>query len=339
VAHQDDLNCNSLNAGIRGGHLGIAARTANGVVFGVEGLTVLYLGAHAVLDGRMTLGMLMAFMSFKATFTGRVAALVDRWIEFRMLELHAERIGGIALEERLPRQDAAAHAAPGAARIEFAGVGFRYPTGRWLYRGLDQVVEPGRCLAIVGPSGCGKTTLARLVLGLLAPSEGAVWIDEREVVVSCRGEPRRGVTAVLQDDALLAGSIADNIALQDGAPDQIRVEAAARAAAIHDEIMTLPMRYDTLIGEMGNALSGGQRQRVLLARALYFEPRLLVLDEATSHLDPARERSVVEHLRHLPMTRIVIAHRAETIRLADSVLDLGAFAGARAPSKGFELQA
>jgi ATP-binding cassette subfamily B protein RaxB len=337
VAHQDDLNCNALNAGIRAGHLGILARTANAAIFGVEGLAVLYLGAQAVLDGQMTLGMLMAAMSFKATFTGRVSGLVDRWIEFRMLELHAERVAGIALEEPLPRRDHAAFTAAGAATVELDGLGFRHPHGRWLFRGIDLAVAPGRCLAVVGPSGCGKTSLAKLILGLLAPVEGMVRIDGQAVEPVCRGAPRCAVTAVLQDDALLAGSIADNIAFGVDAPDLGRVEAVARAAAIHDEIMTLPTRYDTLIGEMGSALSGGQRQRILLARALYFEPRLLVLDEATSHLDAAGERSVVDQLRVMPMTRIVIAHRAETIRLADEVLDLGALV--RAPSKGFGMQA
>lgn len=337
VAHQDDLNCNALNAGIRAGHLGILARTANAVVFGVEGLVVLYLGAVAVLAGQMTLGMLMAFMSFKTTFTSRVSGLVDRWIEFRMLELHAERVGGIALEAPIPRRDSTAYAAAGAASVEIEGLGFRYPQGRWLFRGIDLTVARGRCLAVVGPSGCGKSSLAKIMLGLLSPTEGAVHIDGRAVEVTRRGEPRHAVTAVLQDDALLAGSIADNIAFRSDTPDMVRVEEVARAAAIHDEIMSMPMRYDTLIGEMGSTLSGGQRQRVLLARALYFEPRLVVLDEATSHLDPARERTVVDQLRGMPMTRIVIAHRAETIRLADEVLDLGALL--RAPSKGFGMQA
>lgn len=339
VSHQDDLNCNALNAGIRAGHLGIAARIFNGTVFGLESLAILWLGATAVLNGQLTLGMLMAFMSFKSTFTGRVSGLVDRWIEFRMLELHAERVGGIALETPVPRRDAVAHAGTGAARLEFEGVGFRYPQGRWLFRGLDHRLRAGGCLAVVGASGCGKTTLAKLVLGLLAPTEGAVILDGQAVASVCHGAPRHGVTAVMQDDVLLAGSIADNIAFHRDAPDMPRVEQAASAAAIHDEIMALPMRYDTLIGEMGSSLSGGQRQRVLLARALYFEPRLLLLDEATSHLDVARERSVVDHLRNLPMTRIVIAHRAETIRLADEVLDLGAVALSRAPTKGFEMQA
>jgi len=339
LAHQDALTCNSLNAGIRSGNLGIGMRTASMAIFGIEGLVVLALGARSVLDGGMTLGMLMAFMSFKATFSGRVAGLVDRWIEFRMLELHAERVGGIALEPALPRVDSAAHASAGAARVVLREIGFRYPQGQWLFRRLDREVEPGRCLAIVGASGCGKSTLAKCILGLVAPSEGGVWIGDREVELACRDEPRRGMTAVLQDDVLLAGSIADNIALHDGAPDMGRVEAAARVAAVHDEIMLMPMRYDTLIGEMGSTLSGGQRQRVLLARALYFEPRLMVLDEATSHLDPARERSVVEQLRGLSMTRIVIAHRAETIRLADEVLDLSALAGAGAYTKGFGMQA
>jgi len=339
VAHQDDLNCNALNATVRAGLQAIAARTANAALFGVEGLAVLYLGAQAVLDGRMTLGMLMAFMSLKATFTGRASQLVDRWMEFRMLELHAERIGGIALEETLPRHDAVAHAGLPAARVTLDRLGFRYPHGAWLFRGLEVEIEPGRCLAVTGPSGVGKSTLARLVLGLLEPSEGVVRLDGQAIARGYGAGPRHGITGVLQEDALLAGTIADNIALEAGTPDMARVEASARAAAIHDDIMSMPMRYDTLVGELGSSLSGGQRQRILLARALYFEPRLLVLDEATSHLDIARERHVVEQLRAMPMTRIVIAHRAETLRLADEVLDLGAHVAQRGRPKGFEMQA
>ena len=323
VAQQDDLNCNSLNAGIRAAYLGIGAQTANGLLFGIENLAMLWLGASAVIAGQMTVGMLMAFASFKATFTGRVGGLVDRLFEFRMLALHAERVGGIALEPPVPRRDAVVHVAAGAAEVELESIGFRYAGGRWLFRGVVERVAPGRCLAVVGASGSGKTTLAKLMLGLLEASEGRVVIDGRAVAASLVAEPKHAVTAVLQDDALIAGTLAENIALHRAAPDIAQVEHAARLAGIHDEIMAMPMRYDTLLGEMGGMLSGGQRQRVLLARALYFEPRLLVLDEATSHLDPARERSVVERLRELPMTRIVIAHRAETIRLADAVLHLG----------------
>ena len=124
----------------------------------------------------------------------------------------------------------------------------------------------------------------------------------------------------MQDDQLFAGSVADNIAFGDSQPDTARVEAAARLAAVHDEIAAMPMGYHSLIGDMGTTLSGGQKQRVILARALYRKPRMLFLDEATSHLDVERERLVNEAVRRLRLTKIIIAHRPETIASADRVL-------------------
>jgi ATP-binding cassette subfamily B protein RaxB len=324
AAAQDALDCASLNAGIRGAHLGLIARTCNGVLFGAENLVVLWLGAHAVMEGALTIGMLMAFMSYKASFTGRASALVDRWLEYRMLDLHAERVADLALEPALPRADAVAYSAAPSASLRWEGLGHRYPGGRFLFRQLTHTVAAGRCLAIAGASGCGKTTLARLLLGLIEPIEGTIDLDGRPLRPQRDRPARGGIVAVLQDDALIAGTLLDNLTLDGEAPDLARAERAARLAGIHDDIAALPMGYDTLVGEMGNTLSGGQRQRVMLARALYQEPRVLVLDEATSHLDAARERAIVERLRELPMTRIVIAHRAETLRLADELLVLDA---------------
>src|SRR5690606_272597 len=178
----------------------------------------------------------------------------------------------------------------------------------------------GESVAIVGASGCGKTTLVKLMLGLLRPTEGRICIGGYDIQKVGPRNVRAIVGAVMQDDQLFAGSIADNISFFDPQADQARIEEAAQLAAIHHEIAAMPMGYHGLIGDMGSSLSGGQKQRIILARALYRKPKLLFLDEATSHLDMANERLVNEAVKGLALTKVIVAHRPETIASADRVL-------------------
>ncbi|PJJ98561.1 toxin transporter [Lysobacteraceae bacterium NML03-0222] len=203
------------------------------------------------------------------------------------------------------------------------GLGFRYADGEpWVLKDLSFTIEPGESVAIVGASGGGKTTLVKLLLGLLRPQEGSIRIGGQDIHKVGAQNVRQYMGAVMQDDQLFAGSIADNISFFDAHVDQARVEQAAHMAAIHDEIMAMPMGYHSLIGDMGSSLSGGQKQRVILARALYRQPKLLFLDEATSHLDIHNEQSVNAAVKQLDITRVIVAHRPETIASADRVLVL-----------------
>jgi ATP-binding cassette subfamily B protein RaxB len=318
-----------VNAGVRAARLGVALRTASGLMFGLENVLVVYLGASLVLEGALSAGMLLALIAYKRQFTARVSTLVDKAAEVRLLRLHCERLADIVLTE--PEEDGAAagrllHAASGpvAPAIAVRGLRYRYAEQEpYVLDGVDLDVLRGECVAIVGPSGCGKSTLLHLLLGLLTPTAGEIAIDgvPQRRLGSLRD---RGVASVLQNDTLFAGSIADNISFFAAAPDQQRIEACAHIAAIHDDVATLPMAYNTLVGFMGTTLSAGQQQRVLLARALYARPSILILDEATSHLDPQRESLIGLCLARLKMTRIIVAHRPETVAAADRVVHLAA---------------
>jgi ATP-binding cassette subfamily B protein RaxB len=200
-------------------------------------------------------------------------------------------------------------------------LGFRYAEGEaWVLKDCSFSVAPGESIAIVGASGCGKTTLLKLLLGLLQPTAGSIRIGGQDLHKAGPRNVRAIVGAVMQDDQLFAGSIADNISFFAADVDQERIEAAARLAAVHEEIAAMPMGYHSLIGDMGSSLSGGQKQRIILARALYREPKLLFLDEATSHLDVTRERLVNEAVKALELTKVIVAHRPETIASADRAL-------------------
>jgi len=317
------LVAEQVNASVRTQRLGIAFQTTNGLLFGLVGIAILWLGARQTLDGAMTVGVLMAFKAYKDQFDGRLAGLVEKYFELRMLRLQGERLADIVLTR--PEADAPPPAGADAAvpAIRLRGLRFRYAdSDPWVVDGIDLDIPPGQSVAFVGPSGCGKSTLINLILGVFPPVAGDIQIGDlslRQGGEACRAL----IGTVMQDDTLFAGSIADNICFFDPAPDRRRIEECARLAHIHDEIAALPMGYGTLVGDMGTVLSGGQKQRIFLARALYKQPRVLILDEATSHLDVDCEQAVNRAIQSLALTRIIVAHRPETILSAERVVVLG----------------
>ncbi len=331
---------------VRVARMQTAFASANQLIFGVERVLAIWWAASLAMDARFSVGMLVAFLAYKDQFAQRSASLIERWLDLRMLRLHADRVGDIVLSPaETPRvrflpTESAATAAPG---IRVRGLSFRYgPNDPWILKSVDFDIRPGESVAITGPSGCGKSTLLKLLLGLLPPCEGRIEIDGVDITAGDGHLVECGIGVVMQDDMLFAGSIAENIALGSERMNFEQVEHAARLAAVHDDILRLPMGYQSLIGDMGSTLSGGQKQRVLLARALYRSPRLLCLDEATSHLDLAREQVVNDAVRALAITRVIVAHRPETIASAQRVLHMdgaGGIQDARHPGRGLRPEA
>lgn len=315
----------TVNANIRIQKLNILFRTLNGALFGIENITVIWLGAIQILAGGFSVGMLFAFIAYKQQFTTRVAGFIEEVIDFKMLELHMERVGDVALAEPEPDEvDNKVSALPQNSLLEVRNLSYRYSDAEPpVLSNINLLIEEGESVAIVGPSGCGKTTLLKVMLGLLAPTKGEVRLGGINLTHLSTWDYRDWVAAVMQDDQLFAGSIADNISFFDQAADPQWIERCAELAAIHNDICAMPMGYNTLIGDMGTVLSGGQKQRILLARALYKRPRILFLDEATSHLDAAREQLVNHAIKELEITRVIIAHRAETIASANRIIVLG----------------
>lgn len=316
-----NLAADAINKSFVTHRLSLVFGSASTLVFGVQRVAMIWMGAHAVLGGTMTVGMLMASTAYGMQFTSRGGGFIDYMAELWMIRLHADRLSDIVL--CLPEQDTDAKCMlpEGGCAISIKGLHFRYSASEpYVLREFDLEVAPGESVAIVGASGCGKSTLAKLILGLLEPSVGEIRVGGVPLAKVGKYQFRDIAGSVMQDDQLFTGSIADNISFFAENHDQGQVEAAAIKANIHHEVMAMPMGYRTLVGDMGASLSGGQKQRLLLARALYRGPRVLVLDEATSHLDAANETCVNDVIRGANTTRIVMAHRQETIAAADRVV-------------------
>jgi ATP-binding cassette subfamily B protein RaxB len=343
----------AMNKRIHLANWNIRFTTINKLLFGIENLVVIYLAALLVLEQSMTVGMLFAFISYKTRFVDAMSSLIEKWIEFKMLSVHLQRVSDIVLtdpELSKPLQakqsmhiSKIAKSTPGtisaadketslapahgdlannsAVHVEVNNLSFRYGADLALvFEKVSFALQAGQSLAIIGQSGCGKSTLLNCLLGLLKPSSGEIVIHGQRLTAENRSA--HGIATVLQDDQLLSGSILQNISQFD---DNINIEkavACAQIACIHNDIMGMTMQYQTTIGDMGDALSGGQKQRLLIARALYQQPQLLLLDEASSHLDAATERQLNHHLQQLNITKIMIAHRSETIASAQHIIEL-----------------
>ncbi len=318
-----------VNSNVRLGRARISFKAMNDAIFGLENVITIYLAARLALNNFMTVGMIFAFVAYKLQFAQRTALLIEKLVDLRILGLHLERLSDIALTplERGHDQDLSYMRTIGGA-MELRDVCFRYAEGEPLILNhVNLSVAPGQFVTIMGPSGCGKTTLLKIMLGLIEPTSGDVLIDGLPLRQVGARAYREQIGAVMQEDQLLSGSIADNICFFETTFDLQGMIECAQIAGIHDDVMAMPMSYNSLIGDMGSSLSSGQKQRVLLARALYRRPKILFLDEGTAHLDTEKEKEINANLRRLNMTRVSVAHRPEITNGADMILHLAAASG------------
>ncbi len=315
-----NLSADSVNTSVAVQRYTMMFSAFNALVSGAQRLAIIWIGALSVLGGHLSSGMLMAFLAYADQFGNRASSFVDFMLQFRMLRLQTDRLADIALH---PTESGLAGAYQGTVpdgSVDLNSVVFKYSEhDPLILKGCSMHVASGEMVAIVGPSGGGKSTLAKVLGGLLDPSLGDVAFGGIPLVKLGKQRMRDMVACVMQDDVLLSGTIAENISFFDESAQHDDIEDAAKKAGIHADINRMPLAYRTPVGDTGSAISGGQKQRVLLARALYRKPKVLILDEATSHLDVRLEQEVIKSLSSLAMTRIVIAHRPESIRAADRV--------------------
>jgi ATP-binding cassette subfamily B protein len=323
LEHWSNLFFKQLNISLQRSHLSAMVGTSMMMLRTFAPLILLWGGALQVLGGTMSLGTMLALNTLAASVLTPLASLVSSAQRFQLVGAHLDRIADVM--ETAPEQtlQGILPAPPLSGRIELRQVNFRYDSQAPLVlHDISVTIEPGQIVALVGRTGSGKSTLAKLLLGLYTPTDGDILYDSLPLQYLHYRTVRRQFGSVLQESCVFSGSIRQSIALHDPSLSLEQVMEAAQLAHIHDEIQQLPMGYETFLGGGGTSLSGGQRQRLLLARALAHRPAVLVLDEATSHLDTVTESLVEQNLRTLSCTRIVIAHRLSTIRNADLILVL-----------------
>lgn len=276
--------------------------------------------AAMVIDESLTIGGMMTVSYLVGRLAAPLNTVLDSWLSYQDSSMSYER-----LEEILDSEDAVPgrEPVPETGDIILDNVTFKYPGANspYVISGLDMRIQRGKTTAIVGASGCGKSTLLKLLLNFYSPAKGSVSVGGTDLRNIDPDDWLRRFGAVMQEGYIFAGTIAQNIAVGEEKPDLDRVKAAAGKALLDDFVSNLPMGYSTKIGVTGMNLSGGQKQRLFIARAIYRDPEILILDEATSSLDASNERHIVDNLRELAAGRtiIIVAHRLSTVRSADHI--------------------
>ncbi|MFO7568147.1 MAG: peptidase domain-containing ABC transporter [Enhygromyxa sp.] len=321
VDRWSNLFVDSLNVSLRRGRLDALVSSLLGAFAIAAPLVILATGSLLVLRGSVGLGAMLGLSALGAGVLGPISALVNVALRFQVLGSYLERIEDVMQTE--PEQDSrtVVRAPRLRGRIEAEELEFGYANNSPpAVRSVSVTIEPGQFVAVVGTSGAGKSTLAKLLVGLYRPQQGRIRYDGLDLANLELRSVREQLGIVTQGCDLFGGSIRDNIAL--GRPNMglDAIVDAARRAAIHDDIVAMPMGYETVLADGGGSLSGGQRQRLALARALASEPAIVLLDEATSNLDSVTEAAIQRSLAQLRCTRIVIAHRLSTVVDADLIL-------------------
>ncbi|EQB9733434.1 Colicin V secretion/processing ATP-binding protein CvaB [Escherichia coli] len=319
-----NMKIDAINSGIKLTRMDLLFGGITTFVTACDQVVILWLGAGLVIDNQMTIGMFVAFSSFRGQFSERVTSLTSFLLQLKIMSLHNERIADIALHEKEEKKheiEIVAHMGP--ISLETNDLSYRYDSqSAPIFSALSLSVAPGESVAITGASGAGKTTLMKVLCGLFEPDSGRVLINGIDIRQMGINNYHRMIACVMQDDRLFSGSIRENICGFAEEMDEEWMVECARASHIHDVIMNMPMGYETLIGELGEGLSGGQKQRIFIARALYRKPGILFMDEATSALDSESEHFVNVAIKNMNITRVIIAHRETTLKTVDRVISI-----------------
>ncbi len=314
-----------MNANIKIARVNILYNTANLFIFNMEHILVITLGALLVIKKQHSIGMLMAFLAYRQTLVCKTTSFIQKVFEYKLISIQMDRVADILLHPAESEEKDSVLKVQVQGDIKIQNLSYKYPgVNQCVLNNVHFHIKKGEKIAITGTSGVGKSTLLKIMLGLITPTAGRILIDDLPLNLLGIQKYRSLCASVMQDDSLISGSIIDNITFMDNAIDIHRVHQAAQMAQIHEDILQMTMGYESRIGDMGSSLSGGQKQRILLARALYKKPKLLFLDEATSHLDAATEVKINQALKELEITQVVIAHREESIKMADRVFVLEA---------------
>jgi ATP-binding cassette, subfamily B, bacterial CvaB/MchF/RaxB len=318
-------NMEAIGFSARANKLTVGYEAANSLVVGMEMVLVVFLGAKLVLDGIFTIGMLYAFLAYRANFSKSAVSLIDQAFEYKMIGLHLERLSDItSTPQENGLQTLSSFSFPIKSEIALEEVTFSYDdVSGPIFSDFSIALDVNQFTAINGPSGIGKSTLLKVLMGLYLPTQGRVLVDGLALNSGLIQNYRKNISAITQEDSLLSGSIIDNISFFDLERDLERIIEAATLAEIHEDIIKLPMQYDSLIGDMGTALSQGQLQRILLARAIYSKPQLLFLDEGTAFLDQQTEEKVFNNIKTLGIGCIFVTHNNNLMKFADRTVGWG----------------